>query len=394
MAVKILCVDDDPNVLEAYRRLLRKSFTLSVATHGEQGLKAVMDEGPFAVIISDMHMPGMSGTQFFQKVSQVAPYSVRIMLTGATELNVAMEALNEGHIFRFLTKPIDFPTLLKAIAAAIIQYRLVTSEQELLEQTLTGSIKVLIGVLEIMSPLIVARTLRIKYYVVQLARLLNMEPLWQFEIAAMLSQIGCITLPGELLKKMGLSEAFTPEEKHMLKNFPGIGSRLISPVPRMEKVASMIASQQKAFNDFHDTRDTPQDPVATGAQLLRICIDYDSHLSRGLPQAEAIDRIFRCPDRTYNPAMMLRLQDLMIPKYTDRAKEVTVLELQNGMIMAENLVSSKGTLLVLKGTELNEFHIARLHNLLAKESVITSCMITMPSEGHVVGTDSRVNNSV
>jgi response regulator RpfG family c-di-GMP phosphodiesterase len=380
--IKILCIDDDPNILDAYKRILRKSFSLAVATYGDEGLNLIKEEGPFAVIISDMYMPGMSGTQFFQKVSQIAPDSVRMMITGATDLNVAIEALNEGHIFRFLTKPIDFMALLKAIAAGIIQYRLVTSERELLEETLTGSIKVLIGVLEIVSPLIVSRTLRIKYYVMQLVKLLNLEPIWPFEIAAMLSQIGCITLPGDLLKKMNISEAFSPEEKQMLKNFPGIGSRLISSVPRMEQVAAMIANQQKAFRDLPDMRNSPQELVSTGAQLLRICIDYDSHLSRGLSQADAIDRILHCPEKTYNPSMILRLQDLAIPKYTDFIREVNIMDLKSGMIMAGNMVSSKGTLIVLKGTELNELHIAKLQNLRAKDSCITSCLITMPSEAH------------
>ena len=143
MSDKVLFVDDDANILNAYTRQLRKQFRIETAQGGEQGLAAVTDQGPYAVIISDLRMPGMDGIQFLSRVREIAPDSVRMMLTGHADLEVTTEAVNEGNIFRFLTKPCNSEVLAKAIAAGIEQYRLVIAERELLEKTLklTESLK-------------------------------------------------------------------------------------------------------------------------------------------------------------------------------------------------------------------------------------------------------------
>src|SRR3972149_6213567 len=105
MPHKILCVDDDPNILDAFQRQLRKRFALDTAHNGIEGLQAIQDRGPYSVIVSDLRMPGMDGIQFLPVAPQNAPDSVRIMLTGNADLDAAMVAVNEGNIFRFLTKP-------------------------------------------------------------------------------------------------------------------------------------------------------------------------------------------------------------------------------------------------------------------------------------------------
>src|SRR5829696_4359 len=138
MIGKILCVDDERNVLEAYQRSLRKEFHIEIATSGAEGLAAVESQGPYAVIVSDMRMPGMDGIRFLAKVKEKAPDSVRIMLTGNADQQTAIEAVNEGNIFRFLTKPCPPETLAKALSAGLQQYWLVVAEKELLEKTLSG----------------------------------------------------------------------------------------------------------------------------------------------------------------------------------------------------------------------------------------------------------------
>ena len=95
MTNKILFVDDEPAVLDGYKRLLHREFEVSTAVGGELGLSRISAEGPFSVVISDMRMPGMSGAQFLAEVRQRAPDTTRMLLTGYTDLNAAMEAVNE-----------------------------------------------------------------------------------------------------------------------------------------------------------------------------------------------------------------------------------------------------------------------------------------------------------
>jgi CheY-like chemotaxis protein len=113
MADKILFVDDEPAVLDGYRRMLHREFEVDTATGGERGLMLIHDCGPYCVVISDMRMPGMNGAEFLSQVRQKTPETVRMLLTGYTDINAAIEAVNEGNIFRFLTKPCMKETLVR-----------------------------------------------------------------------------------------------------------------------------------------------------------------------------------------------------------------------------------------------------------------------------------------
>ena len=137
---RILLVDDDPNVLAGYTRTLRRQLIVETAPGGDAGLAAIAERGPFAVVVSDMRMPGMDGVQFLSQVRRRAPQTVRMMLTGNADQQTAIEAVNEGHIFRFISKPCPPERLLKNLLAGCHQHRLVTAERELLEQTLQGSV--------------------------------------------------------------------------------------------------------------------------------------------------------------------------------------------------------------------------------------------------------------
>src|SRR5579863_3410999 len=127
MGNKILFVDDEPAFLTGYELMLRPDFEMDTAVGGERGLAALRDHGPYAVVVSDMRMPGMNGAQFLARVRQTAPDTIRIILTGHADINMAMEAVNEGHIFRFLAKPCEKEVLSKTIASCLAQYRLITA---------------------------------------------------------------------------------------------------------------------------------------------------------------------------------------------------------------------------------------------------------------------------
>jgi len=127
---KVLFVDDEPAALDGYRRVLYHDFALTTAVGGEQGLAAIRENGPFAIVISDMRMPGMNGAEFLAAVREAAPNTVRMLLTGHADLDAAIEAVNKGHIFRFLTKPCRKDVLVKAIGEGFAQYRAAEAEKE------------------------------------------------------------------------------------------------------------------------------------------------------------------------------------------------------------------------------------------------------------------------
>jgi DNA-binding NtrC family response regulator len=140
----VLCVDDEPDVLEGLRDVLHRSFDVRVAGSGAEGLE-ILRNGPdsFAVVISDMRMPGMTGSEFLRAARVIASDTVRMLLTGQADVDAAIRAVNDAHLFRFLTKPCDSQALLCACAAALNQHYLQTADRALLQETLRGSVDAL-----------------------------------------------------------------------------------------------------------------------------------------------------------------------------------------------------------------------------------------------------------
>jgi serine phosphatase RsbU (regulator of sigma subunit) len=133
MTEKVLLVDDDAMVLAGLKRQLRNQFSVDTALSGEDALKQVLENGPYAVIVSDFMMPGMNGIEFLSRVKKSNPDTVRMMLTGTADMPTAIRAVNEGSIFQFHPKPCPAVKLGQAIQSAIGEYRKVTSDQRQLK---------------------------------------------------------------------------------------------------------------------------------------------------------------------------------------------------------------------------------------------------------------------
>ena len=243
MSDKILFVDDEPILLQGYQRLLRKDFQISTAVGGAAALLLIKHEGPFGVVISDMRMPGMDGIEFLLKVRKIAPDTVRVMLTGGSDLEVAIHAVNEGNIFRFLSKPANKETLVRTLTDSLTQYHLVCAEKELLENTLRGTVYVLTEVLSLVSPAAFSRAARVRRYVQHVVTKLSLGSPWKFEVAAMMSQLGCVTLDPNTLETVYSGQDLSPEEEAQYATHPRVAQDLLKNIPRMESIAWMIAHQ-------------------------------------------------------------------------------------------------------------------------------------------------------
>ncbi len=130
MSNRVLLVDDDLHILAAFQRQLRKKADIQTASSGAAGLEILRGGGPFAVIVTDYCMPEMNGIEFLARVRRISPDSVRMLLTGSADLEAAIQAVNQGHIFRFLTKPCASEDLLKVLTAGIQEYRRIHKERK------------------------------------------------------------------------------------------------------------------------------------------------------------------------------------------------------------------------------------------------------------------------
>lgn len=360
MLKRILFVDDEPNLLQGIERKFRKQFDIRTACGAEAGLSMLAAKGPFAVVVSDLRMPVMDGTRFLGCVRRQYPDTVRVMLTGQADLGSAIAAVNEGNIFQFLCKPCQAPMLTRALESALEQHRLITTERELLEQTLHGSIEVMSEILSLVNPSAFSRARRACRYVRHIVRQLNLPGQWQFELAAMLSQIGCVTVPAEVLDKAAAIELLTDVERRILATHTKVAHDLLTRIPRLENVAEMVAAQESSV---YRGAGTPTGDVARGAHLLRIALDFDMRANRGASVETAIEEMRGT--REYDPAFLDALATIEVEIQGSHALFLKVSELRHGMITNADIRAKNGALLLARGQEITQGAIERLQSFLA-----------------------------
>lgn len=357
----VLCVDDEPNVLEGLALNLRRRFDVVTATSGAAGLEALERDKTIAVVVSDMRMPGMDGAEFLRRAREALPDTARILLTGQADLDSAIAAVNDGQVFRFLTKPCAPATLIAAIQGGAELHRLIQAERVLLEQTLHGSIKTLIDVLALTNPVSFGRATRIKKLVSDLASQLELRERWQVEVAAMVSQLGCITLPQETVEKVYYGRDVTEAEQQMVARVPAVTEQLLANIPRLEAVREIIHLAGRPPRP-RGAGPEPTGVIEVGSHLLRVASDFDSLEAQGVAATRAIDTLRGRAER-YSDSVLAALASVRgTPSKAELIRELPVSALRAGMTLAEDVKLSSGTLLVARGYEITSGFIERVNN--------------------------------
>jgi CheY-like chemotaxis protein len=378
-AVSVLCVDDEPRVLDGLKLTLRHGFVVTTAMSGAEGLAKLRDMEGAAVVISDMRMPVMDGATFLTQVRKHWPDATRLLLTGETGRDAAVAAVNEGQIFRFLTKPCAPDKLLAAVLAAVRQHQLVTAEKMLLQQTVLGSIRALVDVLGIVNPIAFGRGSRIKRLAMQLAAQAGLASSWELEAAALLSQIGYVSLPIELVEKAVNGESLNADEVLLLGETPKVTQGILARIPRLENVASILA-----YANRPDSTKEPRDPeVAANASVLMSVLEFDALTSRGESAQSAIATL-RARFGATNGAMLAHLAVLQgAVDIGPQLREVKLCDVTPGMILMDDLRTDLGTLLVSRGYEISQSFIDRMRNFgpgLLGERVRVQVVRTAPAQ--------------
>ncbi|MEM9644290.1 MAG: response regulator [Planctomycetota bacterium] len=349
MNQRVLLVDDEPNVLHGYQRHLRHTHQVELAIGGRAAVEAIKKaadgpEGPFAVVVSDMQMPELSGIQLFTKIRARSEHTVRVMLTGNADQQTAADAVNESGVFRFLNKPCSPKQLAETIDAALEHHRLIKAEAELLSQTLSGSVRMLTQVLSIAMPDAFGLTQQARAMAHGIAVRVNVGPLWQVEMAAMLMRIGCVSLPTPIREKYLAAERLSDHELALVEATPQIGAELVGAIPRLEPVADIIAAQMN----------TAQDSPPMASRILRVVGEFQRRA--GSSPFSILDG-FEDPN-VFEPDVVEALREVIIDLYESR--EVGVGELREGMILEGNVEDAAGRILIANGTEIHAALIQKL----------------------------------
>jgi response regulator RpfG family c-di-GMP phosphodiesterase len=350
---RLLCVDDEPLVLESLRDVLRRSFDVRTATNGPEALAMLRREPRgFAVVLSDMRMPAMPGSVFLREARRCAPTATRILLTGYSDTTAAAQAVNDGQVFRYLTKPCDRHELKRACAGALAEHTKQVAEQELLESTLRGSIQALSDVLALASPAAFGRSTRLKELTAALAQAAGATDTWEIEVAALLADLGAVTLPEATAEKLHKGAPLEAHETGMADRVPQVTNRILANIPRLDGVRAIIAG--------HARRYSPELPQ--GARMLRITTDFLRLEAEGANAFLALETM-RGRDGVYDPELLETFaRTVGVRTHSLDVSELRLAALEVGMRLVHDVRGRDGRLLIARGHRVTPELLERLTN--------------------------------
>jgi response regulator RpfG family c-di-GMP phosphodiesterase len=354
-------VDDEQNLLDGLTRQLRHNFDVCTASSGRTGLDMIRSEPAFDVIVSDMRMPEMNGIEFLLKAQELCPNTVRMMLTGNSDQKTAIDAINQGAIFRFLTKPTASEDLISAIDACGKQHDLIVAEKELLESTLSGCVRVLMDILSIAHPESFGRSQTLKSRASLVAKYFNVKDLWQIELAALLSTIGAIVIPPTILVKSRTGQPLNDYETKLISRIPTLGATLLAQIPRLDIIANILRQQETPFTSISSAQPVKsQVEIPIESRILKVLTDLMSLEDHGHTLSRAFF-VLRSSKTTYDPEVLSVTEKVLLTlNQNHEPLEVSIDELATGMKVAANIVTREGVVLVAKGTPVSAALLERI----------------------------------
>ena len=352
---RVLCVDDDAFMLNILTQAIGVDYEVVTSSSGAEALQLIENSDPIQVVVSDHRMPGLSGAQFLEEVRDKHPLIVRILLTGETDLTEAVAAMNQAGLFRFLLKPGTRPILLDTLRAAVAQYQLQVAERELLQKTLIGTMRALSDVLAIANPTAFGHVSRIQELALGVAKQMKLPEQWPLEFASVAAQLGHIALPERTLRRLYAAESLSPEEGAQVAHSAVVAEGILKRIPRLRPVLDILSSLASGRKS-----DASRASESVGAEILRVVSAFAAMERVTASRDVAVHRLLAQADR-FDPEVMKALTELLgLEVGGDESIEVPIGRVCVGMIVAEDLCTRTGALLVPKGYRVSESFVARL----------------------------------
>ena len=336
----ILVVDDEQSVLTMVRHILAPRFDLTLERDPRHALALLRGGTEFAVVVSDLRMPGMSGLMLLQGARRLAPNTQRVLISGGAQLSDTVNAINECRVFSVLIKPFAASTLTDTVTQAAEQHRLVSAERVLLEETLQGSIQTLAELFLLVQPAAFGRAMRLRRHVRDLARYLEIKRRWDVEIAALFSQIGSMALSSETLDRWYHGRDLSEDERTEIARLSATAQSLIANIPRLESVTEILR-----------TKDLPAAAggVPDGARVLAIAQDFDFLIAQGAVADDALN-VMESRTGRYDSAYLRAFRALRGGSApAGKMHEMLLAEVCEPMVLASDVYAQTGLLLIARG---------------------------------------------
>jgi len=358
---KILCVDDEEAILRGFKLNLNNKFELHFASDGIEGLELFKREGGFATVLSDMRMPRMSGAEMLHEIKKIDSEVVTVLLTGHTDFESAMAAVNDGNVFRMLSKPCPPDVLRKVLKDAIEQYDLITSKRILLDQTLRGAVDALSQSLAITQPLFFGRAQRVRRMANGLAEAVQLVESWRVGVAAIFSQLAYLSIPNHLSESVYYRKDLKPELKAMLKDLPEETLKIIDLIPGLTDIREIL--QRIDIQPKFEVDDGSG--IRTAASILRVALDYDYYQEQGHADALIIQTLISRAD-TYDQKITEALSQFIDADSNSYSlEEIDTKDLAEGMRLNQDLLLEDSMLIASSGADIDRSLLKIVRNYIS-----------------------------
>ncbi|MDQ6992021.1 MAG: response regulator [Mariprofundus sp.] len=351
----ILIVDDMPENIDVLEGLLSPHYRVKVATSGKRALKIA--ESMPDLILLDVMMPGMDGYEVCRHLKQKRKLRriPVIFVTAKSEVDDETRGFELGAV-DYISKPVSPPLVLARVKNIIALFATKRRLREIMDKTLTGCVELLTDVLSLTAPAAFGRSSSIRRHIKAAAKQMGHSNTWRFEVAAMLSQLGCIALPDELVDNIHNGSASSDEEKKIFASHPEVGKRLLEKIPNLRDVAEIVALQHQTVDTIEANLQISAG-VKLGASLLHLAMQQD--------------------DKTRHTSVMQKAGSTE-PQVGEQI-ELSLSDLQLGMRLESEVSTRKGWKLVPKGTEITKAVLERLsvfddHFMIAKQTYMVTLL--------------------
>ena len=426
-AATLLLVDDEPGILSALRRLLRKSgYVIHTAESGKAGLE-ILEQHPVDLVISDMRMPEMDGARFLEQVRARWPETTRLLLTGYSDVTSTIDAINRGEIYRYIAKPWNDDDLLLIVRDALERQRLTRENARLLtltqaqneelkdlnanledkvrqrtaeieqinaflnlandrlKQNFLISIKMFTGLIELRAGPMAGHSRRVVDLARRLSKYVGVEPKDQQDIffAALLHDIGKIGFPDALLNRP--VSRMTGEDLVQYRKHSATGAAALMPLDELKQAAQFVRAHHERFDGqgFPDGAEGEQIPL--GARILSIANDYDglqigALAERRMTPEEAETLLLQSRGKRYDPRLVDAFVEMLggLKKEVVPERPVSHADLKVGMVLSRDLTNREGVLLLSSDHVLDAALIRQIQDYAFRENHTAPIYIRTP----------------
>ena len=395
----ILVLDDDPVVLLAITETLeREKYNVQAFSNAREALVA-MEQTHFATIISDQRMPEMTGLEFLDKCKHIQSNASRILITGVLTLNTVIEAVNQGEIFRFIAKPWIREEMLATVENAVQRFTLIEANQQLsadtldlneklvssnaaleekiceleskakvfektnqsLEENFSHSLEICFRLIEAFHPVLGEQTKSVVSICREIAKsdLFTERESEVLVVSSWLYNLGRIGLPRELLtKSLNDPQSLNEQEKTLLHHYPVYGQTLAGFVGALEEVGHSIRSHRERFDGQGFPDGYGREMIPAPARHLAVAVGFVECV---LPKDQALEYIIRESGKSFHPeAVRLFMKSSNLINLPKKVLELTLAELEPGMILAKGIYSPSGLLLIPEERRLTQGIIKKI----------------------------------